>query len=100
MIFGHNIYIGTVRPLATFQLWHIRFLPGCLKQKSSCTVQFGLSKRPVNQFKPVHQSRQQTLRAFCPNIYFANSAMPIFGSFGGFEKKNQKENKEERRKWP
>ena len=26
-------------------------------------------KWPINQFKPVHQSRPQTLRAYCPNIY-------------------------------
>ena len=27
------------------------------------------SPMPINQFKPVQQSRQQTLRAYSPNIY-------------------------------
>ena len=26
-------------------------------------------KGPMNQFKPVQQSRQQGIRAYCPNIY-------------------------------
>ena len=25
--------------------------------------------RPINKFKPVQQSRQQTLRAYCPDMY-------------------------------
>ena len=33
-----------------------------------CAVDVALPKRP-NQFKPVIQSRQQTFRAYCPNIY-------------------------------
>ena len=33
------------------------------------TVHFALPKRPINQFQPVWQSRQQVLRAYCPNIY-------------------------------
>ena len=33
------------------------------------TVHVSLLKRPVNHFKPVHQSRQQMLRAYCPNFY-------------------------------
>ena len=32
-----------------------------------CTVT--LSKRYINWFQPVHQSRQQVLRAYCPDIY-------------------------------
>ena len=28
-----------------------------------------LPKRPINQFKPVQQSKKQALRAYCPNIY-------------------------------
>ena len=28
-----------------------------------------MPKWPINQFKPVQQSRQQALRAYCPNIY-------------------------------
>ena len=30
---------------------------------------FALPKWPINQFKPVQQSRKQLLRAYCPNIY-------------------------------
>ena len=29
------------------------------------------NERCINQFKPVQQSRQKTLRAYCPNIYCA-----------------------------
>ena len=32
-------------------------------------VHVALSKRPINQFKPVHQSRQLMLRDYCHNIY-------------------------------
>ena len=28
-----------------------------------------LPKWPINQFKPIQQSRQKALRAYCPNIY-------------------------------
>ena len=28
-----------------------------------------LPKHPINQFKPVQQSRQQAIRAYCPNVY-------------------------------
>ena len=38
-----------------------------------CTVHVVLPKWPINQFKPVQQSRQQVLRAYCPNIY----TMPV-----------------------
>ena len=33
-----------------------------------CTVHVALPKWPMNQFIPVHQSRQQVLRAYCPNL--------------------------------
>ena len=32
-------------------------------------VYVALTKWPINQFKPVQQSRQQWRRAYCPNIY-------------------------------
>ena len=32
-------------------------------------VHAALPKRPINQFKPVQQSRQQTVRAYCSKIY-------------------------------
>ena len=31
-------------------------------------MHIALYKAPLNQFKPVHQSRQQVLRVYCPNI--------------------------------
>jgi hypothetical protein len=34
-----------------------------------CTVHVSLLKRPTKPFKPVQQSVQQVLRAYCPNIY-------------------------------
>ena len=34
-----------------------------------CTVHVALPKRSINQLKPVHQSRHQVLRSYCPNIY-------------------------------
>ena len=34
-----------------------------------------LPKWPKDQFKPVQQSRQQELRAYCPNIYTVERAL-------------------------
>ena len=39
------------------------------------TVHVALPKPPINQFKPVQQSRQQTLRAYCPNIFNVSQAL-------------------------
>ena len=40
---------------------------------------FALPRRPINQFKPVKQSRQQVLRFYCPNIFVAMfSSLPQF----------------------
>ena len=36
---------------------------------NSVDMMKNLQKRPLYQFKPVHQRRQQALRAYCPNIY-------------------------------
>ena len=35
-----------------------------------CSVHVALQKWPINQFKPVKQSKKQELRAYCLNIYF------------------------------
>ena len=61
--------------IAILQPWYIRFYPCWSGQKSSapCT----LIKRPINQFKPVQQSRQQVLRAYCPNIYTVSQSLPV-----------------------
>ena len=40
-----------------------------------------MSKWPVNQFKPVQQSRQEALRAYCPNIY----TMPFLFKVSGLD---------------
>ena len=57
--------------LATIQHWCILFLPGRSGQKSNvwCMLQVALPTHPINQCEPVQQSRQQVLRAYCPNIY-------------------------------
>ena len=34
-----------------------------------CPVHAAMPKLQINQFKPDQQSRQETLRAYCPNIY-------------------------------
>jgi hypothetical protein len=44
-----------------------------------------LTKRPINQFKPVHQSRQQALRADCPNIYTVPFLFKVSGLDRGKE---------------
>ena len=36
-----------------------------------------LPNHPINLFKPVYQCRQQTLRAYCRNIYTVNSGSPL-----------------------
>ena len=33
------------------------------------TRHIALPKQPINQYKPVQESCQQVLRAYCPNIY-------------------------------
>jgi hypothetical protein len=42
-------------------------------------VHVDLPKLPIKQFKPVFQSRQQALRAYCPNkhtVVFCNTSFP------------------------
>ena len=34
-----------------------------------CTVHVALHKRPINQFQPLQQKRQQGLRAYCSYLY-------------------------------
>ena len=34
-----------------------------------CMLHVVLPKRPINEFKLDQQSRQQALKAYCPNIY-------------------------------
>ena len=51
---------------ATLQLWYIQFLLGWSWQKSRVDVV--LPKLPINQLKMVQESREQALRAYCPNI--------------------------------
>ena len=46
----------------------IRFLHGWSGAEIKCTVHIVLPKLPINQFKLDQQSRQQALRAYCPNI--------------------------------
>ena len=55
--------------LADLYLWYIWFLPLYSGQKIECMMHASLPKQLNNQFMPVRQRRQQTLRAYCPNIY-------------------------------
>ena len=47
--------------------------PGWSGVEIKFTVHVALPKLPLNQFKPVMKSRQQELRAYCPNIYCSSS---------------------------
>ena len=45
-----------------------------------CALHVDLPRPPINQFKPMQQSRQQAQGAYCPNLYtmFVPEALPIF----------------------
>ena len=49
--------------------WYICFLPCWSGANIKRTLHVARQKRPINQFKLDQQSRQQGLRAYCPNIY-------------------------------
>ena len=54
-----SIYIRTVRALLLFTFGTFdSFLQAGLGRYLNCTVHVALPKRPINQFKPVQQSRQ------------------------------------------
>ena len=47
----------------------VYLIPYCLVlAEIKCTGHVALPKRPINQFKLVHQSRKRLLRNYCPNI--------------------------------
>ena len=53
-----------------FHSIHIRTLGLAVVHSNPCWQKLNaLPKLPVNQLKPVMQSRQQALKAYCPNIY-------------------------------
>ena len=55
-------------------------IPSCLVwSEIKCKVHVTL--RPINQFKPVQQSRQQALRAYCPHIYTVQALWPLLEVF-------------------
>ena len=68
----HSIHIRTITSqyllsdlLNWFKLVMVRLIPSWLVwTEIKCKVHFA-----PNQFKPVQQSRQQELRAYCPNSY-------------------------------
>ena len=66
----HSIYFRTVSS-QFFNLvqCYIRILPGWSGAEIECTVHVALPKLPINQLKPVMQSRQHVLRTCCPNIH-------------------------------
>ena len=45
------------------------FFLGLSATEIKCTDHVALPKRPINEFKLDHQRRQQTLRAYCPNVF-------------------------------
>ena len=49
----------------------VSFLAGLGQKSIQCVVHVALPKRPIIQFKPDQQSRQQ-LKAYRPNIYTVN----------------------------
>ena len=49
--------------------------------KHFCPECMAVSKRPINQFEPFRKSRQQVIRAYCPNIYTVSSALFWLSSF-------------------
>ena len=48
--------------------WNICFLPCWFGAEIKITLQVALPKQPTNKFQLDQQSRQQALRAYCPNI--------------------------------
>ena len=62
------VYIRTVSSLSLFSLVTFdSYLAG--PGRNILCIVWCMSKWPINQFIPVHQSRQQALRPYCPNIY-------------------------------
>ena len=58
------------RAVCTCSLVLVHLTPSCLFWTDiECTVHVALHKLPINQSKPVHKKRQQTLKAYCPNLY-------------------------------
>ena len=73
----HRIYTLNSKTLATLWLWYNPFW--LVWVEIECTMHAALPRRPINQFKPVKQSRQQVLRFYCPNIFVAVfSSLPQF----------------------
>jgi hypothetical protein len=59
----------TVRSYLFFSFGRFNLFLASLGIDIECMVHVALPKWLMNQFKPVQQSRQQALRAYCPNIY-------------------------------
>ena len=65
---GQSIYIRTVSSQPLFIL--VSLIPfQLIWTENECLMHVALTKRPINQFQPVWQSRQQSLRAYYPNVY-------------------------------
>ena len=70
---GHSIYLDSANSanLALVHLIH----SWLVWAENECPVHVVLPKWPKDQFKPVQQSRQHELRAYCPNIYTVERAL-------------------------
>ena len=56
-----------------------------------CTMHDALPKGPINQFKPAQQSRQQVIKAYCPNkqtVYSALELVHCVNNEGSFFRSN------------
>ena len=67
---GKNSWIKLVKTSDEFVIYFAHLIPSWLVwSKIKLIVHVALPKRRIKQFKPVQQSRQQALWAYCPNIY-------------------------------
>ena len=66
---GGKVYIRTVSAQLLFSCGTFDSFLASLVRNRVYAAYVALSKRSINHFKPVLESRQQALGAFCPNIY-------------------------------
>ena len=50
---------------------------GTFDSENDCACYIAVPKRPINQFKPVQQSRYQVVRAYCLNSRFTMIAVQM-----------------------
>ena len=66
-LYAQYIVIGQLN--LSYHLAMVHSIPSWLVwEEIECTVHIAPPNRPINQFELVQQSRQQVLRAYCPNM--------------------------------